>query len=73
MKLRAIEELGEDRGNLLADDPGRWERRDAIVSLLDTGLAEVKEDQKGRFNLLLRVANFERAVGRTAAARAGCR
>jgi tetratricopeptide (TPR) repeat protein len=56
--------------DLLADDPARWERRDAIVALLDKGLGALKEDRKGRFNLLLRVANFERAVGRTAAARA---
>jgi Flp pilus assembly protein TadD len=55
--------------DLLADDPGRWERRDAIVALLDKGLGELKDDHKGRFNVLLRVANFERAVGRTAAAR----
>jgi tetratricopeptide (TPR) repeat protein len=55
--------------DLLADDPGRWERRDAIVALLDKGLGELKGDQKGRFNVLLRTANFERAVGRTAAAR----
>ena len=34
------------------------------------GDGALKDDKKGRFNLLLRVANFERAVGRTAAARA---
>lgn len=56
--------------DLLADDPSRWERRDAIVGFLDKGLAALKDDRKGRFNLLLRVANFERSVGRTAAARA---
>jgi tetratricopeptide (TPR) repeat protein len=56
--------------DLLADDPSRWERRDAIVAFLDKGLAALKDDRKGRFNLLLRVANFERSVGRTAAARA---
>ena len=56
--------------DLLADDPARWERRDAIVADLEKGLAALKDDKKGRFNLLLRVANFERAVGRTAAARA---
>jgi tetratricopeptide (TPR) repeat protein len=56
--------------DLLADDPARWERRDAIVAFLDKGLGALKDDRKGRFNLLLRVANFERAVGRTVAARA---
>ncbi len=33
-------------------------------------MEQLEDDKKGRFNLLLRVANFERAVGRTAAARA---
>jgi tetratricopeptide (TPR) repeat protein len=54
---------------LLAEDPARWERRDAIVAFLDKGLEALKEDRKGRFNLLLGIAGFERAVGRTAAAR----
>jgi tetratricopeptide (TPR) repeat protein len=56
--------------DLLADDPARWDRRDAIVADLERGLSALKDDRKGRFNLLLRVANFERAVGRPAAARA---
>ena len=56
--------------DLLADDPARWDRQGAIVADLEKGLAALKDDRKGRFNLLLRVANFERAVGRTAAARA---
>ncbi|HSZ83735.1 MAG TPA: tetratricopeptide repeat protein [Polyangia bacterium] len=56
--------------DLLADDPARWDRRDAIIADLDKGMEQLKDDKKGRFNLLLRVANFERAVGRTAAARA---
>jgi tetratricopeptide (TPR) repeat protein len=56
--------------DLLAEDPARWERRDAIVAFLDKGLDSLKDDRKGRFNLLLGLAGFERAVGRTAAARA---
>ena len=56
--------------DLLADDPARWDRQGAIIADLEKGLAALKDDRKGRFNLLLRVANFERAVGRTAAARA---
>jgi Flp pilus assembly protein TadD len=56
--------------DLLADDPARWDRPGAIIAELEKGLALLKDDRKGRFNLLLRVANFERAVGRTAAARA---
>ena len=56
--------------DLLAEDPARWERRDAIVAFLDKGLEALKDDRKGRFNLLLGLAGFERAVGRTAAARA---
>ena len=55
---------------LLAEDPARWERRDAVVAFLDKGLDALKDDRKGRFNLLLGLAGFERAVGRTAAARA---
>jgi tetratricopeptide (TPR) repeat protein len=56
--------------DLLAEDPARWDRRDAIVAFLDKGLEALKEDRKGRFTLLLGIAGFERAVGRTAAARA---
>ncbi|HVX97201.1 MAG TPA: tetratricopeptide repeat protein, partial [Polyangia bacterium] len=56
--------------DLLADDPARWDRQGAIVADLEKGLAALESDRKGRFNLLLRLANFERAVGRTAAARA---
>ncbi|MFL5303696.1 MAG: hypothetical protein ACJ8F1_00715 [Polyangia bacterium] len=55
--------------DLLASDPARWERRDAIVTFLDKGLDALKEDRKGRFNLALALAGFERAVGRTAEAR----
>jgi tetratricopeptide (TPR) repeat protein len=56
--------------DLLADDPSRWERRDQIVAFLDRGLEALKDDPKGRLFLLMRLANFERVVGRTAAARA---
>jgi tetratricopeptide (TPR) repeat protein len=55
--------------DLLASDPGRWERRDAIVGFLEKGLEALKEDRKGRFNLVLALAGFERAVGRTVEAR----
>jgi tetratricopeptide (TPR) repeat protein len=55
---------------LWASDPARWEKRDAALAFLERGLDAVKEDKKGRFNLLLAIAGFERAVGRTAAARA---
>jgi len=56
--------------DLLASDPARWERRDAIVASLEKGLEALKDDRKGRFNLLLALAGFERAVGRTVEARA---
>jgi tetratricopeptide (TPR) repeat protein len=56
--------------DLLATDPARWERRDAIVAFLDKGLDALKDDRKGRFNVVLALAAFERAVGRTAEARA---
>ena len=56
--------------DLWATDPARWERRDAAVAFLEKGLDALKDDRKGRFNLLLGLAGFERAIGRTAAARA---
>ncbi|HET6148651.1 MAG TPA: tetratricopeptide repeat protein [Polyangia bacterium] len=56
--------------DLLADDPSRWERRDQVIAFLDKGLDALKSDDKGRLLLQLRLANFERVVGRTAAARA---
>ena len=56
--------------DLLAQDPSRWERRDAEIALLEKGLETLKDDRKARFTLLLGLAGFERAVGRTAAARA---
>jgi tetratricopeptide (TPR) repeat protein len=55
---------------IYADDPTRWERRDAIVAFLEKGLDVLKEDRDRRFNLVLGLANFERAIGRSAAARA---
>jgi len=55
---------------IYADDPTRWERRDALVAFLEKGLDAVKEDSKRRFNLVVGIANFERAIGRSAAARA---
>jgi tetratricopeptide (TPR) repeat protein len=54
---------------IYADDPTRWERRDAIVAFLEKGLDVLKEDRDRRFHLVLGLANFERAIGRTAAAR----
>jgi tetratricopeptide (TPR) repeat protein len=55
---------------IYAEDPTRWDRREAIVAFLEKGFEALKENRKGRFNLILGMANFERAVGRTAAARA---
>ncbi|HEY7371709.1 MAG TPA: tetratricopeptide repeat protein, partial [Polyangia bacterium] len=55
---------------IYADDPTRWERRDSIIAFLEKGLDAIKDDQKRRFNLVLGIANFERAIGRTTAARA---
>ncbi|HEY5089282.1 MAG TPA: tetratricopeptide repeat protein, partial [Polyangia bacterium] len=56
--------------DLLAEDPGRWERREAIIAFLEKGLETLKDDRKGRFNLIVALSGFERAVGRGAAARA---
>jgi tetratricopeptide (TPR) repeat protein len=55
---------------LWTQDPRRWDRREALVPFLEKGLDALKDDPKGRFNLLLALAGFERASGRTAAARA---
>ena len=56
--------------DLLADDPSRWERRDQIIAYFEKGLDALKDDAKGRLLVRLRLANFERIVGRTSAARA---
>jgi tetratricopeptide (TPR) repeat protein len=55
---------------IYADDPSRWERRDAIIAFLERGLEALKDDRKRRLNLVLGIANFERAIGRSTAARA---
>ena len=38
---------------IYADDPTRWERRDAIVAFLEKGLDVLKEDRDRRFHLVL--------------------
>ena len=53
--------------DLLATAPDRWERADGILALLERGLARASPE--GRAGLALRVADFERSVGRTAQAR----
>src|SRR6476646_7011434 len=42
--------------DLLTSDPARWERRDVLVAFFEKGLDALKEDPKGRFNLLLGLA-----------------
>src|SRR6266436_1854875 len=57
-------------GNLadvLATAPDRWERADETLALLERGLARAAP--AGRMSLALRVADFERSVGRTEQAR----
>jgi tetratricopeptide (TPR) repeat protein len=54
---------------LWAADPTRWDRRGEIVAFLTRGLERIT-DEKGRVNVTLRLAAFEKSVGRTAAARA---
>ena len=56
--------------DLWATDSGRWQRQEPAIAFLEKGLAAVKDDRKGRLAVLLALAGFERAVGRTAAARA---
>ena len=54
--------------DLLSEAPDRWDRADQILTLLARGLALAPAS--GKLNLALRVADFERSVGRTAQARA---
>jgi len=56
--------------DLLAEDPRRWEQRQATLTLLRAGLAHTVEGSPEYLRLSLSVANFERAVGQTQAARA---
>lgn len=53
---------------LFSQAPDRWERADQILGFLAQGLAVVPPE--GFANLSVRVADFERSVGRTAQARA---
>jgi Flp pilus assembly protein TadD len=53
--------------DLLAEAPDRWDRADQTLALLERGL--LLAPPGGRVNLSLRIADFERAVGRTAHAR----
>jgi tetratricopeptide (TPR) repeat protein len=81
-RFRRAIEIAPTRGaayaglaDLLAEDPRRWELRDETLKLLEDGLRRVdrKADPAGFVNLVLSTAIFERAVGRTAAARARLR
>ncbi|HWE23304.1 MAG TPA: tetratricopeptide repeat protein, partial [Myxococcales bacterium] len=54
---------------LLADDPRRWDLADETLALLDRGSARAR-GQTARTALQLARADFLRAVGRTAEARA---
>ena len=53
--------------DLLSEAPDRWDHADQTLALLARGLALAPAS--GKVNLALRVANFERAVGRTGQAR----
>ena len=52
---------------LLSRAPDRWDRADDVLALLERGLA--RTSPAGRISLGLRVADFERSVGRIAQAR----
>jgi tetratricopeptide (TPR) repeat protein len=54
--------------DLWTNDPGRWDRRDQMMEVLAAGLERVGDDA-GRVNLTMRLANFEKAIGRPSAAR----
>jgi Flp pilus assembly protein TadD len=54
--------------DLLATSPDRFRRADEIITLLDRGLALAAPS--GRVSLAIHLADFERAAGRIAAARA---
>src|SRR5207253_4310326 len=53
--------------DLLSEAPDRWEQADETLALLARGLALAPPG--GRVNLSLRIADFERSVGRAAQAR----
>ena len=53
--------------DLLSEAPDRWDRADETLALLARGLALAPAS--GKVNLSLRVADFERSVGRTGQAR----
>ena len=53
--------------SLLSEAPDRWDRADQTLALLARGLALAPAS--GKVNLALRVADFERSVGRTGQAR----
>ncbi len=53
--------------DLLSEAPDRWDRADEALALFEKGLK--LSDPSGRINFPLRVADFERSVGRTARAR----
>jgi tetratricopeptide (TPR) repeat protein len=55
--------------DLWASDPGHWDRRDQMMTLLADGLERLADDPVGRVNFIMRLANFERAIGRSANAR----
>lgn len=54
---------------LLADSPQRWARADETLAFLARGLGRAR-GAAAQTRLSLRIADFERSVGRTAAARA---
>ena len=54
--------------SMLAQAPDRWDRADEVLALMGQGLARARAPD-ARLWLAIRVAGFERAVGRTSAAR----
>lgn len=56
--------------DLLAQSPDRFQRGNEIVTRLERGLGDVKGNEHGQTAITMALANFERSLGRLAAARA---
>jgi len=56
--------------DLLAQSPNRFQRGNEIVARLERGLVDLKGNERGQTAVTMALANFERSLGRLAAARA---
>ena len=56
--------------DLLAQSPERFQRGDEVIARLERGLGNLQGNERSRVAVILALANFERSLGRLAAARA---